>query len=64
VIAGPMFWLAQHFGYRLAYLMATGLCLAGLLLLVLVRNTGATRYRGSGARAGRTDAPAGDRRPA
>jgi SET family sugar efflux transporter-like MFS transporter len=64
VIAGPMFGLAQHFGYRLAYLMATGLCLAGLLLLVLVRNTGATRYRGSAARAGRTDAAAGNRRPA
>jgi SET family sugar efflux transporter-like MFS transporter len=64
VIAGPMFGLAQHFGYRLAYVLAAGLCLAGLLLLVLVRNTGATRYRDSGARAGRTDAPAGDRRPA
>jgi SET family sugar efflux transporter-like MFS transporter len=64
VIAGPMFGLAQHFGYRLAYLLATGLCLAGLLILVTVRNTGTTGYRGSGARAGRTDTVAGDRRPA
>jgi MFS transporter, SET family, sugar efflux transporter len=33
VLAGPMFGLAQHFGYRLAYVVATGLAMAGLLLL-------------------------------
>jgi SET family sugar efflux transporter-like MFS transporter len=38
VLAGPLFGLAQHFGYRLAYAMATALCLAGLLLLAVVRN--------------------------
>jgi MFS transporter, SET family, sugar efflux transporter len=38
VLAGPLFGLAQQFGYRLAYAMATALCLAGLLLLAAVRN--------------------------
>jgi len=38
VLAGPLFGLAQQFGYRLAYAMATALCLAGLLLLAVVRN--------------------------
>jgi SET family sugar efflux transporter-like MFS transporter len=38
VLAAPLFGLAQHFGYRLAYAMATALCLAGLLLLAAVRN--------------------------
>jgi SET family sugar efflux transporter-like MFS transporter len=38
VLAGPLFGLSQHFGYRLAYVMATGLCLAGLLLLIVTRN--------------------------
>jgi MFS transporter, SET family, sugar efflux transporter len=37
VLAGPLFGLAQHFGFRLAYGMATALCAAGLLLLVVVR---------------------------
>ena len=50
VLAGPLFGLSQHFGYRLAYVMATGLCLAGLLLLVVTRNdqtTWTTRTRAS-----------------
>ena len=38
MFAGPLFGLAQHFEYRLAYWMCTALCAAGLLLLVLVRN--------------------------
>jgi SET family sugar efflux transporter-like MFS transporter len=38
MLAGPLFGLAQHFDYRLAYWMCTGLCAAGLLLLILVRN--------------------------
>jgi SET family sugar efflux transporter-like MFS transporter len=50
VLAGPMFGLAQHFGYRLAYVLATVLCLAGFGLLV--------GYRGKGARTGGTDAVA------
>jgi MFS transporter, SET family, sugar efflux transporter len=37
VLAGPLFGLAQHFGYRLAYVMTTALCVAGLALLVLYR---------------------------
>jgi SET family sugar efflux transporter-like MFS transporter len=40
VLAGPMFGLAQHFGYRLAYVLSTALCLAGLLLLVDYRRKG------------------------
>jgi SET family sugar efflux transporter-like MFS transporter len=64
VVAGPLFGLAQHFGYRLAYVMAAGLCMAGLLLLVTARNTGRTRYRGFDASTGRADTVAGDRRPA
>ena len=45
VLAGPLFGLSQHFGYRLAYLMATALCLAGLLLLVLMLINDTTRAR-------------------
>ncbi len=33
VLAGPLFGLSQHFGYRLAYVITTGLCVAGLLVL-------------------------------
>jgi len=36
MLAGPLFGLAQHFGYRLAFVLAAGPCLAGLLLLTLV----------------------------
>ena len=38
MFAGPLFGLAQHFDYRLAYWLCTGLCLAGLVLLIVVRN--------------------------
>jgi SET family sugar efflux transporter-like MFS transporter len=55
VLAGPLFGLAQHFGYRLAYVMTTALCLAGLLMLFV--------HRGPGARTGGTDSVAGHRRP-
>ena len=34
VLAAPLFGLAQHFGFRLAYGMNLGLCAAGLLLLI------------------------------
>jgi SET family sugar efflux transporter-like MFS transporter len=64
VLAGPLFGLSAHFGYRLAYVLATGLSLAGLLLLVTLRNTDRTGYRGADARTGGTDAIAGNRRPA
>jgi SET family sugar efflux transporter-like MFS transporter len=37
VLAGPLFGLAQHFGYRLAYISSAGLCAGGLLVLLLVR---------------------------
>jgi MFS transporter, SET family, sugar efflux transporter len=46
VLAGPMFGLAQHFGYRLGYVLSTALSLTGLLLL--------TNYRRHGPRRGRT----------
>jgi SET family sugar efflux transporter-like MFS transporter len=38
MLAGPLFGVAQHFDYRLAYWLCTGLCAAGLLLLIVVRN--------------------------
>ena len=38
MFAGPLFGLAQHFEYRLAYWLCTALCAAGLLMLVVVRN--------------------------
>jgi MFS transporter, SET family, sugar efflux transporter len=37
-LAGPFFALGQHFGYRLSYAIATALCLAGLLVLLILRN--------------------------
>jgi SET family sugar efflux transporter-like MFS transporter len=43
MLAGPLFGLAQHFGHRLAYRLCTALCLAGLLLLIVVRNDHAAR---------------------
>ena len=38
MLAGPLFGIAQRFDYRLAYWLCTGLCLAGLVLLIAVRN--------------------------
>lgn len=38
MLAGPLFGIAQHVDYRLAYWLCTGLCAAGLLLLIVVRN--------------------------
>ncbi len=38
ILAGPLFGLAQHYGYRLAYWMCVGLCVAGLLVLMVVRH--------------------------
>jgi len=37
MLAGPLFGLAQHFGFRLAYVMGTALCVAGLLVLLTTR---------------------------
>ncbi|MEV4627365.1 sugar efflux transporter [Micromonospora sp. NPDC049523] len=37
ILAGPLFGLAQHFGLRLAYGIGTGLCAAGLLILLITR---------------------------
>lgn len=34
ILAGPLFGLAQHFGYRFAYVAGALLCAAGLLLLL------------------------------
>ncbi|MBB4767162.1 sugar efflux transporter [Amorphoplanes digitatis] len=44
MLAGPLFGLAQHFDYRLAYWLCTALCAAGLLLLIVVRNDRPTRH--------------------
>ncbi|MFJ8579588.1 sugar efflux transporter [Micromonospora sp. NPDC093277] len=43
MLAGPLFGLAQHYGFRLAYGASTGLCAAGLLLLLVVRPPAAGR---------------------
>jgi SET family sugar efflux transporter-like MFS transporter len=43
MLAGPLFGLAQHFGYRLAYWLCIGLCVAGLVLLTAIRNDHAAR---------------------
>ncbi|MEU8261988.1 sugar efflux transporter [Micromonospora sp. NPDC048999] len=37
MLAGPLFGLAQHYGFRLAYGASAALCAAGLLLLFLTR---------------------------
>jgi SET family sugar efflux transporter-like MFS transporter len=39
MLAGPLFGLSQHFGYRLAFVFASALCLAGLLLLAAIGST-------------------------
>ncbi|MFI7596328.1 sugar efflux transporter [Actinoplanes sp. NPDC049681] len=50
MLAGPLFGVAQHFGYRHAYVICTVLCAAGLLLLTVVRPP--SRYGGTRARTG------------
>jgi SET family sugar efflux transporter-like MFS transporter len=45
VLAGPLFGLAQHFGFRLAYGIATVLCTAGLLVLLASRPPASARSR-------------------
>jgi SET family sugar efflux transporter-like MFS transporter len=37
ILAGPLFGLTQHLGYRLAYGFGTGLCAVGLLMLLMLR---------------------------
>ncbi|MDT4994563.1 MAG: transporter, family, sugar efflux transporter [Actinoplanes sp.] len=37
VLAGPLFGLSQHFGFRLAFGLNAALCAAGLLLLLMVK---------------------------
>jgi SET family sugar efflux transporter-like MFS transporter len=37
MMAGPLFGLAQHYGFRLAYGISTALCAAGLLVLIVAR---------------------------
>ena len=40
MLAGPLFGLAQHVDFRLAYGMGTALCAAGLVVLLLTRPPG------------------------
>ena len=40
ILAGPLFGLAQHFGFRLVYGVGAGLCTAGLLILLIARPRG------------------------
>ncbi|SBT45968.1 sugar efflux transporter [Micromonospora narathiwatensis] len=53
MLAGPLFGLAQHYGFRLAYGVSAALCAAGLLLLLVVRPSAtprvATAYAGGSA---------------
>ncbi|MBC6456674.1 sugar efflux transporter [Actinomadura sp. HBU206391] len=51
ILAGPLLGLAQHFGYRLAYGMGTGLCATGLLMLLTTRPGSRSRSPRSGLRA-------------
>jgi SET family sugar efflux transporter-like MFS transporter len=37
LLAGPLFGLAQHYGFRLAYVFCAVLCAAGFLVLLVVR---------------------------
>lgn len=45
MLAGPLFGAAQHFGFRLAYVMGTALCVAGLLVLLMTRPDSGARDR-------------------
>ncbi|WP_306208916.1 sugar efflux transporter [Actinoplanes sp. RD1] len=45
MLAGPLFGVAQSNGWRLAYWMCAGLCLVGLLMLVVLRTSRGTRKR-------------------
>jgi SET family sugar efflux transporter-like MFS transporter len=45
MLAGPLFGLSAHFGFRLAYVLSAALCTVGLLVLVVVRNDHAVRFR-------------------
>jgi len=45
MLAGPLFGLAQHFGFRLAFAMATGLCLAGMIVLTITPRLALSRAR-------------------
>jgi SET family sugar efflux transporter-like MFS transporter len=58
MLAGPLFGLAQNFGFRWAYAISTALCLAGLVVLMIV-----PRLRLRSARTGGADTVAGNRRP-
>jgi SET family sugar efflux transporter-like MFS transporter len=45
MLAGPLFGLAQHFGFRLAFAIATGLCLAGMIVLAITPRLALRRAR-------------------
>ncbi|MFK3979539.1 sugar efflux transporter [Micromonospora sp. NPDC050397] len=51
VLAGPLFGLAQHFGFRLAYGIGAGLCVGGLLILLVARPPAVAAPVGQGLRA-------------
>jgi MFS transporter, SET family, sugar efflux transporter len=40
ILTAPLFGLAQQFGFRLAYGMSTGLCLAGFVILLVTGHPG------------------------
>jgi SET family sugar efflux transporter-like MFS transporter len=47
MLAGPLFGVAQHFGFRLAYGMGIGLSLAGLVFILVARPPGPGRTNDS-----------------
>lgn len=51
ILAGPLFGLAQQFGFRLAYGIGAGLCVVGLLILLIARPLSAAAPVGQGLRA-------------
>ncbi|HET6533770.1 MAG TPA: sugar efflux transporter [Actinoplanes sp.] len=50
MLAGPMFGLAQNFGFRWAYAISTALCLGGLLVLMSVPRPAGPALRGDDSR--------------
>jgi SET family sugar efflux transporter-like MFS transporter len=39
MLAGPLFGISQHYGFRLAYAISAALCLVGVLVLATVRRS-------------------------
>lgn len=60
ILSAPLFGLAQHFGYRLAYVFATVLATIGVLVLLLARPVRASPSAATGRPARVNERAAGD----